>query len=387
MSDDSGQTLKARIRGLASRHGFDLCAFTRPAIASKFADNLDDWLARGFQADMAWMAEESRVTRRKHPEIMLQGVRTVICLAMPHTPPAYSLHEACAARSRGVIASYAHGVDYHEVMKKRMKALARDLDAMLGEHDQRVYVDTAPVLEHALAAASGLGWQGKHSLTLNRELGSYFLLGELFTTAEIEPDTQAAFHCGTCTACMEICPTKAIVAPFFVDARLCISWQTIENRGWIPRALRPRFGNRIYGCDDCQMVCPWNRHATAPDPDFLVPQGENILPGLASLLALNDAGFRARFRKSPVKRIGRACFVRNVCVAAGNSGDASLLPQLVALLHDASELVRGHAAWAIGRLADDAACLSELEQTATHEQNETVHEEVMLSIEEIRKRT
>ena len=376
--------LKEEIRALACVHGFDLCRFTRPTIASKFSDNLDKWLAQGFQAGMAWMAEEGRVARRKHPASMLQGVRTVICLAMRHTPPAYSLDEACAAQGRGVIASYAYGFDYHDVMKKRMKALARDLDAMLGEHDQRVYVDTAPVLEHALAAASGLGWQGKHSLTIHRELGSYFLLGELFTTAEIEPDAEAGFHCGTCTACMDVCPTKAIAAPFFVDARLCISWQTIENRGWIPRALRLRFGNRIYGCDDCQMVCPWNRHAIAPESDFLVPQGENILPGLASLLALDDAGFRARFRKSPVKRIGRDCFVRNCCVAAGNSGDATLLPQLVALLDDASELVRGHAAWAVGRLADDAACLTELERAAAHEQNETAHEEMILSIEYIR---
>ncbi|MDX8407420.1 MAG: tRNA epoxyqueuosine(34) reductase QueG, partial [Mariprofundaceae bacterium] len=271
-------------------------------------------------------------------------------------------------------------------MKKRLKALARDLDDLLGPHDQRVYVDTAPVLEHALAESSGLGWQGKHSLTLNRELGSYFMLAELFTTADIEADEPAAFHCGSCTACMDICPTKAIVAPFTVDANLCISYLSIEYKGFIRRDLRPLMGNRIYGCDDCQMVCPWNKHASSPDPDLLMPRRENILADLASLLQLDEADFRQRFAKSPVKRTGRAALQRNICIAMGNSGDAAFVPLLTAALKHDAALVRGHAAWALGRLAsvDRNDVLAALQTASTAERDEQALEEMNLTIENIR---
>jgi len=340
-----------RIRRMAKGHGFDLCRFTRPRISSKFVGHLEGWLASGFYADMDWMAEEKRVARRKDPASMLEEVKTVIAVAMRYTPPGYTLEEAEAAEGRGVISAYAHGDDYHEVMKKRLKTLARDLDELLGQHDQRVYVDTAPVLEHAFAESGGLGWQGKHSLSLNREHGSWFLLGEIFTTAQLPPDRAAGFHCGTCTACIDACPTGAIVAPFVVDARRCISYLTIEHKGLIPRELRPLMGNRIYGCDDCQMVCPWNSEIEAPGKDLLAPRGENYLPELAMLLQLDQAGFRERFCKSPVRRTGRVALQRNACVAMGNAGDNGFVPLLIAALDNEAAMVRAHAAWALARLA------------------------------------
>lgn len=375
---------------MARAHGFDLCRFTQPKIEHKFLTQYDAWLEAGFYADMSWMAEAGRAERRKQPELMLPGVRTVITVAMRYTPPGYLPEQAQAAGSHGVISSYAWGDDYHDIMKKRLKALARDVDGMLGQHDQRVYVDTAPVLENALAETSGLGWQGKHSLTLNRQIGSWFFLGELFTTAEIEPDAPASGHCGTCSACLDACPTKAIVGPFIVNARRCISYLTIEQRGWIDRALRPLMGNRIYGCDDCQLVCPWNRHVEAPVPDLLNPRRENILPELASLLALDDAAFRHRFAKSPIKRIGRAALIRNACIAAGNSGDAAFAPILLQLLQDSSAVVRGHAAWALGRLEPQPAqrnrWLQALTEAACREDDAVSHEEISLTIQKIKEK-
>lgn len=342
--------LRESIRNCAYQHGFDLCHFSRPEIDSKDNKALDDWVDSNMYADMAWMAEKDRLERRKKPSSMMNDVQTVIALSMRYTPPSYTLEEAGKASPQGVISSYAHGVDYHDIMKKRLKALARDLDVLLGEHEQRVYVDTAPVLEHALAASAGLGWQGKHTLTIHRHLGSWMMLGELFTSAKIPVDQAASEHCGSCTACIDICPTKAIVAPYIVDANLCISYLTIEYKGFIPHKLRPLMGNHIYGCDDCQAVCPWNHKAETPDADLLTPRGENILPKLASLLHLDEQGFRERFRKSPVKRTGRAAFLRNVCIAMGNSGNSEFVPLLLNALHDTEPLIRGHAIWALAAL-------------------------------------
>lgn len=341
---------KVNIRKLALEHGFDLCHFTRPRIEADHVRALDGWIAAGMHGDMDYMAEPVRTARRKNPGHMLKEVRTVICVGMRHSPPSYALESAERASGQGVIAAYAQGSDYHEIMKRRLKALARVLDEHLGAHAQRVYVDTAPVLEHALAERAGLGWQGKHTLTIDRQLGSWLMLGEIFTTAELAADEPASYHCGSCSACLDICPTRAIVAPFVVDARRCISYLTIEHRGFIPHELRSAMGNRIFGCDDCQAICPWNRHAHAPDPDLLMPRQENRLPALRELLMLDEPAFKARFRKSPVRRAGRAGLLRNVAVAMGNSGDASFLPDLQQALGDAEPLVRGHAAWAIARL-------------------------------------
>jgi len=353
--------LKGKIREKAIEHGFKLCRITAPQLDKRHIQGLQNWLDADMQADMNWMAEEVRLQRRKQPESMLSDVQSIITVAMPYTPPAYSLDEACHAEGQGVISAYAHGDDYHDLMKKRLKAFAADLDLMLGKRDQRVFVDTAPVLEHALAEASGLGWQGKHTLTIHRDMGSWFLLGEIFTTANIEVDEAAINHCGSCSACINICPTGAIVAPYVVDARLCISYLTIEYDGFIPHHLRTLMGNRIYGCDDCQMVCPWNSHASQVTlrlhdqnewNDPLKPRGENHLPDLASLLHLDDDGFRKLFRKSPIKRSKRAGLLRNVCIAMGNSGNTLFVDDLITVLADDEILIRGHAAWALGRLSD-----------------------------------
>jgi len=362
---------KEAVRELALKQGFDLCAFTKPVLSPQHKAQLDVWVSNGMHGEMGYMAEEVRVERRKEPESMLEGIRTVIALGMKHVPPPYSLEESENARESGAIAAYAHGDDYHDVMKKRLKAFARDLDTLLGPHDQRVYVDTAPVLEHALAERAGLGWQGKHTLTINRDHGSYLMLGELFTTAEIEPDEPAEYHCGTCTACIDVCPTKAIVAPFVVDARLCISYLTIEYRGFIPLELRPMMGNRIYGCDDCQIICPWNRKAEVVELDHLKPRDENILPELSKLFELDDEGFREHFRKSPIKRPGRAGLLRNVAIAMGNSGSGKYIPLLTKALGDSEPLVRGHAAWALARLCPDGQKGEITERLSYHSQHES----------------
>ena len=377
---------KETIRKLARKYGFELCAVTTPAFPDKHRQALESWVNADMYGDMDYMAEESRVARRKQPESMLDGIKSVISVGMRHEPAPYSLEEALSDKSRGVIAAYAHGDDYHEVMKKRLKALARELDELLGAHDQRVYVDTAPVLEHALAEQGGLGWQGKHTLTINREHGSYLMLGEIFTTAEIEPDTPAGFHCGSCTSCIDICPTKAIVAPFIVDARRCISYLTIEYRGFIPIELRQQMGNRIFGCDDCQMACPWNGKSIPLTFDHLQPRSENILPQLAELFELDDEGFRERFRKSPIKRAGRAGLLRNITIAMGNSGDSAFIPLLIRTLDDAKAVVRGHGAWAVAQLlkknpqSSDGEIIEKLEYHLAHETDGDAREEFSIAL-------
>ncbi len=370
---------------MAEQYGFELCRFSRPEIPADRKAAYERWIQTGMHGDMDWMAERERVMRRKHPESMLvAGVATVISLGMRHSPPPYTFAEAEKVRGRGVIAAYAHGDDYHGIMKKQLKALARALDTLLGEHGQRIYVDTAPVLEHALAEASGLGWQGKHSLTINKGLGSWLLLGEVFTTARIEPDPPAASHCGTCVACMSICPTNAIVAPCIVDARLCISYLTIEYKGFIPLELRPRMGRHIFGCDDCQAICPWNRHACAPETDLLHPKSHNALPALSELFGLDEDGFRKRFRKSPVKRAGRGGLLRNIAIAMGNSGDCGYIKLLTKALDDGEPLIRGHAAWALARLRA-ASALPALRIRMKQERHREVRREMSLGVQALVK--
>lgn len=380
-------TVKESIVALAGEHGFDLCRFSRPAFPDKHRQGLDHWIGSSMHGEMGYMAEEERTNRRKQPETLVEGVKTVISVAMRHSPPGYSLQQAESEKNRGVIAAYAHGDDYHDVVKKRLKALAVDLDKLLGRHEQRVFTDTAPILEHALAEEGGLGWQGRHTLTIHRELGSWMMLGEIFTTAEIEPDTPATFHCGTCSACLDICPTRAIVNPFVVDARRCISYLTIEYNGFIDRELRPLMGNRIFGCDDCQVICPWNRHAKAPEPDLLTSQKENSLPDLSELFSLDDEDFRTRFRKSPIRRSKRAGLLRNVAIAMGNSANPAFIPALLESLNDPEPLIRGHAVWALERLyphkreGDIPGALAYLSATET---DPNVLEEIELTLRNIK---
>ena len=275
-------------------------------------------------------------------------VRSVIMLGVNYGPDQNPL-AILEQRTRGAISVYAQGDDYHDLIKKRLKALARWLVAASGA-EVKVFVDTAAVMEKPLAQAAGLGWQGKHTNLVSREFGSWLFLGAIFTTLELPRDDADIDHCGSCQACLDICPTSAFPAPYKLDARRCISYLTIENKGPIPHEFRKAIGNRIYGCDDCLAVCPWNKFAQAGRETKLAAREELRAPALAELARLDDAAFRALFTKSPVKRIGRDRFVRNVLIAIGNSGDAALAVEAERLLDDASPLVRGAAAWALSQL-------------------------------------
>ncbi len=295
---------------------------------------------------MAWMAANS--DRRGDPSVLWPGARSIVMLGLNYGPDEDPL-AILKDRERGGISVYARGDDYHDVIKPRLKDLGRWLIDNAGG-DIKVFVDTAPVMEKPLAEAAGLGWQGKHTNLVSRELGSWLFLGAIFTTLDLPPDAPERDNCGICRACLDICPTDAFPAPYRLDARRCISYLTIEHKGPIPRALRPLMGNRIYGCDDCLAVCPWNKFAQAGREAKLAARAALRAPRLAELVRLDDAGFRALFTRSPVKRVGRARFVRNVLIAIGNSADGTLADEAARLLGDASPLVRGAAVWALGRL-------------------------------------
>jgi epoxyqueuosine reductase len=296
---------------------------------------------------MAWM--ETTAERRGDPRMLWPEVRSVIMLGLNYAPGEDPL-AVLAHRERGAISVYAQGDDYHDVIKKRLKSLARWLVAQAGG-DVKVFVDTAAVMEKPLAEAAGLGWQGKHTNLVSREFGSWLFLGAIFTTLDLPASDGETDHCGTCQACLDVCPTAAFPAPYRLDARRCISYLTIEHKGPIPRALRPLMGNRIYGCDDCLAVCPWNKFAQTGRETKLAARESLNAPRLADLARLDDGQFRALFAKTAIKRIGRDRFVRNVLIAIGNSGDAALADEAERLLDDASPLVRGAAIWALGRLA------------------------------------
>ena len=312
------------------------------------APRLREFLAAGAHGDMGWMANAER---RGEPRVLWPDVRSIVMLGINYGPdddPLAILKE----RTRGAISVYARGDDYHDLIKSRLKQIGRWLIDRAGG-DVKVFVDTAPVMEKPLAAAAGLGWQGKHTNLVSRQFGSWLFLGAIFTTLELPPDEPERDHCGQCRACLDICPTAAFPAPYRLDARRCISYLTIEHKGQIPRELRPLIGNRIYGCDDCLAVCPWNKFAVAGREVKLAARAVLRAPPLAELVRLDDAGFRTLFAKSAVKRVGRARFVRNVLIAIGNSGDASLAAEAERLLDDESPLVRGAAIWALGRLDCD----------------------------------
>ena len=305
-----------------------------------------EFLAAGAHGDMAWLAANSG--RRGDPRVLWPEVRSIVMLGLNYGPlddPLALLQE----RWRGDISVYARGDDYHDVIKPRLKMLGSWLINNAGG-DIKVFVDTAAVMEKPLAAAAGLGWQGKHTNLVSRQLGSWLFLGAIFTTLDLPPDQAERDHCGNCHACLDVCPTAAFPAPYRLDARRCISYLTIEHKGAIPRDLRSLMGNRIYGCDDCLAVCPWNKFAVAGREAKLAARDGLRAPRLADLALLDDAAFRALFDKSAVKRIGRTRFIRNVLIAIGNSGDAGLAAEAERLLDDGSPLIRGAAIWALGRL-------------------------------------
>tara|TARA_R110002072_G_scaffold184424_3_gene340964 strand:+ start:1050 stop:2081 length:1032 start_codon:yes stop_codon:yes gene_type:complete len=340
------EALKEAVTARALTEGFAAVGVTRPDAIPQAADRLAAFVRDGRHGQMEWMAE--RMEWRGDPTALWAQARSVIVLAELYTPTHDPL-EILSRPDKGAISVYAQNRDYHDVVKKRLKRLGRWLiDAAGGEI--KVFVDTAPVMEKPLAQAAGLGWQGKHSNLLSRDLGNWVFLGAIFTTLEMPPDAPGAENCGSCRACLDICPTDAFPAPFQVDARRCISYLTIEHRGPVDLELRARMGNRIYGCDDCLAVCPWNKFAKSAQEVKYAARPDLLAPDLAELAVLDDAGFRARFSGSPIKRIGRDRFVRNVLYAIGNSGLPALRGVAKRLAEDPDPAVADAARWAVSRL-------------------------------------
>jgi len=341
------ETLEKRLKAEARRLGFAACAIASADAAPRAAERLRQWLDAGNHGDMLWM--EERAGQRGSPQGLWPQARSVIMLGMSYAPGRDPLALA-GAGGRGRISAYAQGRDYHDVVKKGLKALARWLvEQQPGA--LKVFVDTAPVMEKPLAQAAGLGWQGKHSNLVSRTHGSWLFLGAIYSEIALTPDAPDADHCGSCSACQAACPTDAFPAPYVVDARRCISYLTIEHKGPIPEEFRKGIGNRIYGCDDCLAVCPWNKFADAAAANrAFVGRAELAAPELGDLLALDDAGFREIFSGSPIKRIGRNRMVRNAAIAAGNSGDARLIERLRPLTRDGDPVVAEAARWALEQL-------------------------------------
>ncbi|MGG5808604.1 tRNA epoxyqueuosine(34) reductase QueG [Falsiroseomonas sp. CW058] len=341
------EAARALIRARALELGFSAVGFARAHLAPEARDRLMRFLADGMHGGMGWM--EARAEQRAHPRALWPDAVSVVSLGTSYAPADDPLATLPLA-DRGTISVYARNRDYHDLVKGRLKQLGGWMAARFAGAELKVFVDTAPVMEKPLAQAAGLGWQGKHTNLVSRAHGSWLFLGEVFTTLDLAPDTAEEDHCGSCTRCLAACPTDAFPAPYRLDARRCISYLTIEHAGPIPEALRPRMGNRIYGCDDCLAVCPWNKFARAHSEPAFAPRAALTAPKLAGLAALDDAGFRALFSGSPVKRIGRGRFVRNVLVAIGNSGDPALRPVAQSLCDDPDPVVADCALWAAERL-------------------------------------
>ncbi len=343
-------SLTKALKEQASRLGFAACGIT-PADAFDGGDALAGWLASGHHGTMDWM--ERRSKERSAPQALWPEARYVVALGISYAPAEYPLRLADAG-GIGRISVYAQGSDYHDIVKRDLKALARWLVEEAGGPDAaqvKVFVDTAPVMEKPLGESAGIGWQGKHTNLVSTEHGSWLFLGCIMTTVELMPDTAHVDRCGSCNACQQACPTDAFPAPYRLDSRRCISYLTIEHKGPIPHEFRRAIGNRIYGCDDCLAVCPWNKFAaTAAANKAFLPRAELASPALSDLLALDDSGFRHVFAGSPIKRIGRDRLIRNACIAAGNSGDRRLVEALRPLHHEANEIVAEAAAWAIAEL-------------------------------------
>jgi len=343
--------LKEQLRAVALREGFAEFGVCRPDAVPELPERLRSFVEQERHGQMAWMAE--RMAWRGDPAALWADVKSVVMLAEPYTPDHDPL-DVLEQRDRAAISVYAQNRDYHDLVKKRLKRVGRWLVAQV-DCEIKVFVDTAPVMEKPLAAAAGLGWQGKHTNLLSRNLGNWFFLGAIFTTVELEPDAAGVENCGTCTACLDICPTNAFPAPFQLDARRCISYLTIEHKGPVPEDLRVLLGNRIYGCDDCLAVCPWNKFAVEAREVRYAARDDLRAPQLRDLAVLDDAGFRALFSGSPIKRIGRDRFVRNVLYAIGNSEDRGLANVARSLVDDAAPEVADAARWAVLRLLSRGA--------------------------------
>ncbi len=367
----SSADLKAALGNEARALGFDSVGVTDPDAIADAGWRFREFLEAGAHGDMDWLAASPE--RRADPRVLWPGVRSVIVLGVNYGPDE-NPQAILAQRMRGAISVYAQGDDYHDLIKKRLKALARWLVATSGG-EVKVFVDTAAVMEKPLAQAAGLGWQGKHTNLVSREFGSWLFLGAIFTSLDLPRDDTDTDHCGSCRACLDICPTAAFPAPYKLDARRCISYLTIENKGPIPREFRKAIGNRIYGCDDCLAVCPWNKFAQAGREAKLSARDELRAPSLADLARLDDAAFRALFAKSPVKRIGRGRFVRNVLIAIGNSGDRALIVEAERLLDDESPLVRGAAVWALSQLMGRGEFAASATRVMKTEPDDTVRAE------------
>ncbi|MQB19878.1 tRNA epoxyqueuosine(34) reductase QueG [Agrobacterium tumefaciens] len=347
------QELRARkltdfVKAEATALGFDLCRITSPDAIPQAPDRLREFLDSGFHGTMGWMAETQE--RRASPKTLWGDVRSIVMFGLNYGPDE-DPRDILEQPDKAAISVYARNRDYHDVIKGRLKEIATRFAARAGE-DVKVFVDTAPVMEKPLAAAAGLGWQGKHTNLVSRSFGSWLFLGSMFTTAELCLDEAKRDHCGSCRACLDACPTNAFPAPYKLDARRCISYLTIEHKGPIPHEFRPMIGNRIYGCDDCLAACPWNKFAASASEMKLQAREDLKEPSIDFLMGLDDAAFRTFFSGSPVKRIGRNRFIRNVLIAAGNSKDQGLVEQCKRLASDASPEVRGMAVWALSQLMD-----------------------------------
>jgi len=364
-------SISEALRSQAADAGFDTIGIADPDAVAEAGRHFTAFLDAGHHGDMEWLA--AKADRRRHPKALWPDVRSIILLGMNYGPKHDPL-SVLKRKSRGAISVYAQGGDYHDLVKKRLKRVARWLVGETG-CQVKVFVDTAPVLEKPLAEAAGIGWQGKHTNLVSTEAGSWLFIGSIFTTLDLPTDAAGQDRCGSCRRCLDVCPTNAFPAPYRIDARRCISYLTIEHKGPIPRDLRPAIGNRIYGCDDCLAVCPWNKFAHAAREQALNPRPALDAPALVDLAALDDAAFRQMFAGTAVKRTGRDRFLRNVVIALGNSGAAAAVPAVERLLTDGSPLVRGMAVWALSRLASAAHFAALRERHLPAETDPTVRDE------------
>jgi epoxyqueuosine reductase len=360
--------IKDAIRDRALGLGFDAVGFAAPGLPPQAGLELAEYLARGLHGDMGWLA--ARADARADPRQLWPEARSAVAVALNYAPAGNPL-AILERRDQGNISVYAQGRDYHDVVKKRLKALGRFIHESFAAQ-VKVFVDTAPLMEKPLAARAGIGWQGKHTNLVSRRFGSWLFLGEILTTLDLAPDSPEADHCGSCQACLDICPTKAFLGPYRIDARRCISYLTIEHKGHIASEFRESLGNRIYGCDDCLAVCPWNKFAQPAQTDELLPRAELTAPRLAELARLDDAAFRQMFAGTAVKRVGRDRFLRNVLIAIGNSGDSTAGGDAEALLVDSSPLVRAMAVWALSKLLPAAPFAALRERYFAREQDPAV---------------